>query len=82
MIENGLNHDVWMNRFILQNGIAFYLTWLSLATNLNFAIFLTYEASVEVSISSTVALIAILIIIVAYFVVENFVWPRLVNNTV
>lgn len=76
MIENGLKNDVWMNRFILQNGIAFYLTWLSLATNLNFAIFLTYDASIEVSISSTVALICILIIIVAYWVVENFIYPR------
>lgn len=76
MIQHGLKADVWINRFLLQNGVAFFLTWLSLATNLNFAIFLTYEAGLEVSISSTVALIVILLIVVVYFILENFIWQR------
>lgn len=76
MIKHDLKVDVWINRFLLQNGVAFFLTWLSLATNLNFAIFLTYEAGVEVSISSTAALVVIFLIVVVYFILENFIWQR------
>lgn len=68
--------DIWINRILVQNGLGFFLTWLSLATNLNFAIFLTYGASVAVDISSTAVLIIILALIVTYFVLENFVWQR------
>ncbi len=68
--------DIWLNRILLQNGLAFFVTWLSLATNLNFAIFLTYSASIEVSISSTVALAIILVLVIVYFILENFVWQR------
>ena len=68
--------DVWLNRFLVQNGIGFFLTWLSLASNLNFAIFLTYEAGVKVDIASTVVLIIILAVIIVYFVLENFIWQR------
>ncbi len=68
--------DIWLNRIILQNGLGFFLTWLSLATNLNFATFLTYENGVDMQLSSTIALIFILAIIVVYFVVESIIWPR------
>ena len=61
---------------MLQNGIGFFLTWLSLASNLNLAIFLTYEAGVAVDISSTIALIVILAAVVVYFILENFIWQR------
>ena len=74
--ENGYKKDIWINRFLVQNGLGFFLTWLSLATNLNFAIFLTYDASIKVDISSTVVLIIILALIVTYFILENFIWQR------
>ncbi len=81
MHEDGFKKDIWFNRFLIQNGLGFFLTWLSLATNLNFAVFLTYDASVKVDISSTVVLIIILALIITYFVLENFIWQRLKFNS-
>ena len=56
--------------------MAFYLTWLSLASNLNFASFLHYVAGVDLYLSSTIALIIILGCIVTYFVLENLIYQR------
>ena len=61
---------------MVQNGLGFFLTWLSLASNLNFAMFLAYGSGIKMDIASTVALILILVIIVTYFILENFVWHR------
>lgn len=76
MIAQGYKKDVWLNRFIVQNGLGFFVTWLSLASNLNFANFLTFSASVPQENSSTLALVIIIIVVVTYFVLENFIWQR------
>jgi uncharacterized protein YacL len=68
--------DIWLNRFLVQNGLGFFLTWLSLASNLNFANFLSYSANIDQSIGSTVALVIIIGVIGTYFVLENFIWQR------
>ncbi len=58
------------------NGLGFFATWLSLATVLNFAQFLAYECSADVTLVGTLALIAILIVFVVYFIFDNVVWPE------
>ena len=34
---------LWLYRILLNNGLVFYATWVTVATALNFAIALTYE---------------------------------------
>jgi uncharacterized membrane protein len=58
------------------NGLGVYATWLSLAANLSFAQFLSYNVSVQDNIGATIALVNIFIILVFYFVFENFIWQR------
>lgn len=68
--------DVFLVRIIVHNGLAFYLTWLSLATILNFATYISYHLGARVDDASTIALFFIITLVVAYFVVENCVWQR------
>lgn len=63
-------------RILIQNGIAFYATWLSIATNLNFDIYLTWSLGVDVYTAGTIALSIIFALIIVYFVLENFIWKQ------
>jgi hypothetical protein len=56
--------------------MAFYLTWVTIASCLNLSIYLTYEANFEVSFSSSISLGIIAILVFIYFVVENFIWQH------
>ncbi len=68
--------DIWINRVLVQNGLAFFATWLSIATCLNFAIFLYRRASLTQDIASTIALVIILALIILYSVLENVIWQK------
>lgn len=61
---------------MIQNGVGFYLTWISIATSINFVTFLTYDGGIEVSLSSTIGLILVATLVLIYFIFENFIWPR------
>lgn len=74
--ERRLFIDYVLIRILPQNGLATFATWLTLATNLNFASFLAYEAGAKQEVASTIILFIILIIAVVYFVIENFIWQR------
>lgn len=67
-------------RLFVHNGLAFYLTWLSIATLLNFATYIAYHLSAAKEDASTIALFFLLAIVVVYFVLENFVWQRFLLN--
>ena len=43
---------IWLNRALLNNGLVFYATWLTIATSLNFSIAWTYEWVDTGSVSS------------------------------
>lgn len=68
--------DLLAVRILAQNGLAFFATWLSLATNLNFCLFLAYSCGVDSKVAGTISLFIILSLIVTYTVLENFVWPK------
>ena len=68
--------DIFAIRLILQNGLAFYLTWLSFLACLNFATFITYNFGWNQTNSSTATLAIISSLAVVYFLVENFIWQR------
>lgn len=65
-----------MALYITLNGLGFFATWLSLATNLNMAQFLTWVCGAEDHIAETIALVNILIIALVYSICENFFWHR------
>lgn len=67
---------MFLARLLLQNGLAFYLTWLSLVTFINFAIYISYGLSANQATASTITLGLILGIILVYFIIENFIWQR------
>ncbi|XP_017566857.2 uncharacterized protein si:dkey-29d8.3 [Pygocentrus nattereri] len=68
------NHpvDLWCIRVLVQNAIAAYATWTTIATLLNFAVVLGI-ASVSPTNAGTVALCALLLEVIVWFAVENFV---------
>lgn len=76
LYDAGFGKDVVCVRIFLQNGLAFFATWLTLATNLNFAMVLTYSANLDMMTVTTVILFIILALVLAYSVLENVVFPR------
>ncbi|XP_029634151.1 uncharacterized protein LOC115209776 [Octopus sinensis] len=59
MIKESLLFDIWINRFLVQNGIAVNATWVSIATCLNFGMVLTYVYDVKEEISSIIVLMMV-----------------------
>jgi hypothetical protein len=76
MLKLNLNADVWLIRVLTQNGLALYLTWVTIATNLNMAAYITYGLGVELTISTSLALGVVFLLILVYFIVENYIWQR------
>lgn len=68
--------DLWCIRILVQNGIATYATWTTIATLLNFTIVLSYNAGMNKSDAATVALSILLGEAVGWFIVENFIFEK------
>ncbi|XP_062843930.1 uncharacterized protein si:dkey-29d8.3 [Trichomycterus rosablanca] len=68
------NHpkDLYCINILVQNGIAAYATWTTIATLLNLAVVLN-TASVSLTNAATVSLSILLLEVIVWFVVENFV---------
>lgn len=79
--SSGAKKDIWLTRILVQNGLAFYATWVSIATLLNFAIVMTYYWSVDVQVSSSVALGVLSLDIVVWFTLDTFVFDKYVRYT-
>ncbi|XP_071103239.1 uncharacterized protein [Haliotis cracherodii] len=58
LVKQGRKVDIWLMRMLVQNGLAFYGAWCTIATLLNLAMALTYTAKPQFdqSTSSTIAL--------------------------
>lgn len=82
LTQAGARKDIWLTRILVQNGLAFFATWVSIATLLNFAIVLTYYWSVDVQVSSTVALGLLSLDILVWFSLDTFVFDKFVRYTV
>jgi hypothetical protein len=72
--DEGLAKDVWFTIFFVQNGLAFYATWVSIASNLNFAIYMIWGLGADIEDAGTAALFLILAATLVYFTLENFIW--------
>ena len=73
--------DVWCIRVLCQNGVVFYNTWVSIANCLNLTIVLQRSLNVDGSKAATGALCVLLILILAWFIMENFVIEKFTRFT-
>ncbi|XP_060070134.1 uncharacterized protein LOC132550134 [Ylistrum balloti] len=71
LIKDGAGKEAWFIRFFLQNGIAFYATWVTVATHLNLAIVMCYSGGVANDIASTTALSMLTFFVILWFMTEN-----------
>lgn len=67
--------DLWGIRVLIQNGIAVYATWTTIATLLNFSIVLHFSEITKTD-AATVSLCILLFEVLGWFIVENFVIDR------
>ncbi|KAJ8272861.1 hypothetical protein GJAV_G00094290 [Gymnothorax javanicus] len=68
--------DLWLFRVLVLNGIGVYATWTTIATLLNFTIVLDYNAGMSKEHAATLSLSFLLVEVIAWFVVENFVFEK------
>ncbi|XP_038067351.1 uncharacterized protein LOC119737232 isoform X2 [Patiria miniata] len=68
-------------RAIIQNGLVFYATWVTIATLLNLAIVLSYWGGMEQSTACTICLSILLVEVLLYSVLENIVWDKYLRYT-
>ncbi|XP_038664410.1 uncharacterized protein LOC119972152 [Scyliorhinus canicula] len=73
--------DLWLVRILVQNGVAVYATWTTVATLINFAIVLTYSGGITTATSGTVSLSILAFKVVLWFYLENFLFDKYVRYT-
>ena len=86
MQKNGLNLEIWFIRFFIQNGLAFYAAWVTVATLINVGVVMTYKDGSDVAdiavaqdISSTVVLSIVAFVIVLWFTLDIFVLDKYIR---
>ncbi|XP_039900445.1 uncharacterized protein LOC120741530 [Simochromis diagramma] len=83
------NYGAWLNKYhrtdlllhhlLIQNGIAIYATWTTIASLLNLTIVLTYDASTSHTDGATLALSVLSIVLIAWFILENSILEKYVR---
>lgn len=68
--------DVWIVRLLVQNGLAMFAVWGSVASMFNFAVVLTYRTGARQDVSSTVSLSIFAVEIIVWWTFENFVFEQ------
>ncbi|XP_033725752.1 uncharacterized protein LOC117315597 [Pecten maximus] len=71
LVKDGAGKEAWFIRFFLQNGIAFYATWVTVATHLNVAMVMHYSGGVANDISCTTALGLLIFFVILWFLTET-----------
>ncbi|XP_059182712.1 uncharacterized protein si:ch211-161h7.5 [Centropristis striata] len=65
--------DLWLHRVLIQNGIAIYATWTTIASLINLTIVLTHHANMSPTDAATVALSVLTAVLFVWFFLENTV---------
>ncbi|XP_009067858.1 PREDICTED: uncharacterized protein LOC103797393 [Acanthisitta chloris] len=68
----GHKAELWLIRILVQNGLALYATWTTIATLLNFAVVLVYNWDISNEKATTASLSSLALGLVIWFYVENF----------
>lgn len=79
--KNGATKEIWFIRFFIQNGMAFYAAWVTVASLINLVIVLVYEANVDQELASTIALGVLSFELVLWYILDNFVLDKYVRYT-
>ncbi|CAK8688936.1 unnamed protein product [Clavelina lepadiformis] len=91
-LEMNSQEVLWLMRILVQNGLALFATWLSVASAIGFCELITYKDSpgygkavlrgfFTEEDASTLTLSLVLSIIVTWFIMENFVWQKYCQYT-
>ncbi|XP_061212194.1 uncharacterized protein LOC133213743 [Neopsephotus bourkii] len=78
-LVKGHKAELWLTRILVQNGLALYATWTSIATLLNFAIVLIYKWNVANETATTACLSILGLSLLIWFCLENFVLDQYVR---
>lgn len=81
LVSDGQQRHVWLVRLIVQNGIAFYATWITIATLLNFIMCLVYLGGVDMATACWIALAILNAEVIAWFILETFVFDIYLRYT-
>ncbi|KAK7881837.1 hypothetical protein WMY93_030246 [Mugilogobius chulae] len=68
--------ELYLIRVLVQNGIAIYATWTTIASHVNLNVVLTTEANMSQSDASTTALSILVVVIASWFVLENWLLEK------
>ncbi|XP_019727394.1 uncharacterized protein LOC109516984 [Hippocampus comes] len=68
--------DLWLIRILVQNGVMIYTTWTTIATLINLAIVLTYEANISPTNAATVSYCILTIMLLVWFFLQNVVLDK------
>ncbi|XP_009280884.1 PREDICTED: uncharacterized protein LOC103901687 [Aptenodytes forsteri] len=71
-LVKGHKAELWLICILVQNGLALYATWTTIATLLNFAIVLIYKWNVSNETATTASLSILALNLVIWFYLENF----------
>ncbi|XP_077389101.1 uncharacterized protein LOC144026348 [Festucalex cinctus] len=68
--------DLWLIRILVQNGVMIYTTWTTIATLINLAIVLVYEANVSQTNAATVSYCILTVVLLVWFFLQNVVLDK------
>ncbi|XP_030613146.1 uncharacterized protein LOC115799978 [Archocentrus centrarchus] len=71
--------DLWLHHLLIQNGIAIYATWTTIASLVNLTIVLTYDASMSHTDAATLALSVLTVVLIMWFILENSILDKYVR---
>lgn len=74
--ETDFRRDIWVVRLVVQNGLAMFAMWGTVASMFNFAVVLTYRTGARQSVSSSVALSIFTLEIVTWWIFDNFIFEK------
>lgn len=74
--------DFWAIQILVNNGIALYATWCTVASLLNLAMAISYFHGVKQDVASTISLSILSVEIFVWFILENTVLERFLRYTV
>lgn len=73
--------DSIATQILVNNGIALYATWCTIASLLNLAMAITYFHGVDQDVASTISLVILALEVIVWFTLENTILDKYVRNT-
>ena len=75
------NKDFIATQVLVNNGVALYATWCTIASLLNLAMAITYYHGVEQDVASTISLAILAVEVIVWFSLENTILDKYVRYT-